>query len=193
MSQKPNVNSASEKELVKVEKQFEAYKENVDSLTLDRMNMALKPETEQQTKLSQQQIANSKEIWLKPHKTIGCRDKFNEDFRKQYEHDKEYVQFMAENKEIIGEEIDIWTRPYSGMPAEEWKVPVNKPVWAPRYLAEQIKRCSYHRLKMDQSTITNQDGNGTYYGAIAVDTTVQRLDAVPVSQRKTVFMGSHTF
>jgi len=60
---------------------------------------------------------------------------------------KEYVQFIAENKEIIGETIEIWTRPFGGMPAEFWKVPVNKPVWGPRYLAEQIKRCYYLVIK----------------------------------------------
>jgi hypothetical protein len=35
------------------------------------MNMAPKSEREQQTKLSQNQIANSRDIYLKPAKTIS--------------------------------------------------------------------------------------------------------------------------
>jgi hypothetical protein len=190
---KPNMNSASEKELDKVEKQFEKYEENINQLTHDRMNMAPKLEVEQQTKLSQQDLAKKNDVYLKPHRTIGCQDKFNETYREEYTHAKVYVQFIAENHEIIGEAIDIWTRPYGGLPAEWWKVPTNKPVWGPRYLAEQLKRCNYHRLKMDQSTISAADGQGTYYGAIAVDSTIQRLDALPVSQKRSVFMGTSTF
>lgn len=190
---KPNMNSESEKELDKVEKQFEQFDEQVQSMTFDRMSKAPKQELEPQTKLSQQEIANSKDIFLKPHRTISCQDKFNESFREQYNFDKEYVQFQAENKEIIGEAIDIWTRPYGGMPAEWWKVPVNKPVWGPRYLAEQIKRCYYHRLIMQTNASTGADGAGQYYGTMAVDTTVPRLDAVPISTKRSIFMGAKTF
>lgn len=192
MAQKPNVNSASEKELAKVEEQFQAFDQQVKDLTMDRMNMAPKADVEPQIKLAQKDLDKSRDIYLKPFKTIGCRDKFNENYRKQYEFDKEYVNFIAENKEIIGEEIDIWTRPYAGMPAEEWKVPVNKPVWGPRYLAEQIKRKFYHRLVMQQNT-TGSDGMAQYYGTMAVDTTIPRLDAHPVSSRKSIFMGAGSF
>lgn len=190
---KPNMNSESEKELAKVEKQFEEFDQQVQSMTLDRMNKAPKEDLEPQTKLSQQEIANSKDIYLKPHRTISCQDKFNENYREQYNFDKEYVQFQAENKEIIGETIDMWTRPYGGMPAEWWKVPVNKPVWGPRYLAEQIKRCYYHRLVMQPNVSSGSDSAGQYYGSMAVDTTVPRLDAMPVSQKRSIFMGSKTF
>jgi len=196
MTEKPKVsNSLAERELDKAEKQFQAYDENIKEMTLDRMNQAPKPEVEPQTKLASSDIAKMKEVYLKPSKTISCgaKDKFNEDYRKQYEFDKEYVQFIAENFEIIGEDIELWTRPYGGMPAEYWKVPTNKPVWGPRYLAEQIKKCNYHRLKMQQNVVTETNGYGQMYGALAVDTTVQRLDARPVSTRKSVFMGASSF
>jgi hypothetical protein len=192
-TEKPKASSKSaQSELDKAEKQFEAFEQNVKDLTLDRMNTAPKQESEPQTKLSSKEIDKAKGIWLKPHKSIGCRDKFNEKFRESYTFDKEYVQFVAENKEIIGDQIEIWTRPYGGMPAEFWQVPTNKPVWGPRYLAEQIKRKNYHRLIMQQSS-TGGDGMGQYYGQMAVDTTVQRLDAVPVSSRKSIFMGANNF
>jgi hypothetical protein len=186
-------NSAAEKEMIKIEKQLDTFNDEIQAMTLDRMNKAPKKDMEEQTKLSQQDLSKSKEIYLKPIKTIACREKFNEDYREAYNFDKEYVHFIAENKEIIGEELDFWTRPYAGMPAEEWKVPVNKPLWAPRYVAEQIKRCYYHRLVMHQHISTGGDQNGQYYGSMAVDTTLQRLDALPVSSNKSVFMGAKNF
>lgn len=193
MTGKPKAtNSLAEKELDKAEKQFEAFDNQVKEMTLDRMNMAPKAEVEPQTKMSTKDIEKSKDMYLKPAKTIGCRDKFNERFRESYNFDKEYVQFIAENKEIIGETIELWTRPYGGMPAEFWQVPVNKPVWGPRYLAEQIKRCTYHRLVMQQAPV-GSDGMGQYYGSMAVDTTVERLSARPVSSRKSIFMGATGF
>lgn len=196
MSDKPKVtNSLAEKEIEKAEKQFEAYEKNIKDMTLDRMNKAPKEEVEPQTKLASSEISKSKDIYLKPVKSISCsiKDRFNEDYRQQYEFDKEYVQFIAENHEIIGETIEIWTRPYGGMPAEFWNVPCNKPVWGPRYLAERIKSCTYHRLVMQKNVITETNGIGQMYGSMAVDTTVQRLDARPVSNKKSIFMGANSF
>ena len=179
-------------ELDKLGDQFEKFNDNVQALTLDRMNQAPKQDTEPQTKLSSSEIEKSKDIYLKPQRSIGSGQKFNEKFREQWNFDKEYVQFIAENNECKGDTIELWTRPYGGLPAEFWQVPVNKPVFGPRHLAEQIKRACYHRLTM-QNTTTNADGVGQYYGALAVDSTVQRLDARPVSTRKSVFMGSKSF
>jgi hypothetical protein len=186
---KPKVN---ESEMDKLEKQFDAFDSQVKDLTLDRMNQAPKQESEPQAQLSSKEIEKSKEIYLKPSKSISTNQKFNEKFRESYNFDKEYVHFIAENNEIKGDMIELWTRPYGGMPAEFWQIPANKPVWGPRYLAEQIKRCFYHRLKMEQTT-TGSDATASYYGNMAVDTTIQRLDARPVSTRKSVFMGAVNF
>lgn len=186
----PEVN----KELEKAQKQFDEFDNQVKEMTLDRMNQAPKEEAEHQTKLSQKEIEKSKDHYLKPERIISARDKFNEKFRDQYEFDRQYVHFIAENREIIGEAIEIWTRPYGGVNAEFWKVPTNKPVWGPRYLAEQIKRATYHRLVMQENRITGSDQKGNqYFGQMAVDTTVQRLDAHPVSERKSIFMGAANF
>ena len=189
---KMKVNSEGNKELEKAQEQFDAFDKQVKDMTLDRLNTAPKEETQPQTELSQKDIERAKEVYLKPKRTIGSKEKFNEKFRENYNFDKEYVNFIAENKEIIGETIDLWTKPYPGMPAEEWEVPTNKPVWGPRYLAEQIKRKFYHRLVMQQSSSQSQGGM-QFYGQMAVDTTIQRLDAIPVSKRKSIFMGSGAF
>ena len=176
-----------DKELDKAQKQFDAFDDQVKSMTMDRMNQAPKLDVEEQTKLGQKDVEKSKDIYLKPIRKISCKEKFNEEYRSKYEFSKEYVQFIAENHEIIGESIDIWTRPFAGMPAEEWKVPVNKPVYGPRYLAEQIKRKGYHRLRMENIPVEN-GAYGTINGQMVVDNFIPRLDARPVSQKKSVFM-----
>ena len=188
---RPKINSEGEKELEKVDAQFQDFDKNVKDLTLDAMNKAPKLELEPVHKISQKEIENTGEIYLKPIRTIGSKEKFNEDYRKDYEFAKEYVKFIPENKEIIGETIELWTKPFAGMPAEMWKIPTGKPVWAPRYVAERIKGCTYHRLIM-QPTQTNADGMGSYFGNMIADTVIQRLDALPVSTKKSIFMGANT-
>lgn len=184
-------------ELEKAKTDFDSFDANVKELTMDRMNMAPKKEIEAQSdtlKISEKEKNEKGYTRLKPFRSIGCREKFNEAHRSDYEFQKEYVCFEAENHEIIGEEIDLWTRPFPGMPAEEWKVPVNMPVWGPRYLAEQLKRKSYHRLIMKENQITGSDNQGhKYFGSMAADSTIQRLDARPVTQRKSVFISGAGF
>jgi len=162
------------------------------------MNQAPRQESEA-PKMAEKDIHKNNDLYLKPKRTIfavdtktGQGQKFNENFRAEYNFQKEYVNFMFTNNELSGETTTIWTRPFGGLPAEEWEVPPNKPVWGPRYLAEQIKRCFYHRLVM-RDRVTSGDGVGQWYGSMAADTTVQRLDAHPVSSRKSVFMGASGF
>lgn len=183
----------AQQEIDKAEQQFESFDKNVKELTLDRMNMAPKEDLEPQTKLSQSEIERSKDIYLKPIRSIASKEKFNEKFRDDYNFSMEYVQFIPEHKELQGEVIECWTKPYPGMPAQEWKIPTGKPVWGPRHLPEQLSRCKYHRLKMDQTISTGGGNGGQFFGAMAVDTTIQRLDAMPVSNRKSIFMGSRSF
>jgi hypothetical protein len=172
-------------------KQFDDYQQNIDNIVEQRSLIPKKPDVEPQTKMSTSDIEKARQIYLKPNKTIGTKEKFNEEYRDEYNYAKEYVQFIAENKELIGENIEIWTKRYPGVPAEFWIVPTNKPVWGPRYLAEQIKSKYYRRLRSEQSTITGSDGVGTFYGQIVTDTVIQRLDAIPVNNtRKSIFMGA---
>lgn len=191
-AKKPEVSNYAQKELDKAEAQFEKFHEEIKDMTLDRMNAAPKEESEQQTKISNREAQKRDGIWLKPKRTIHSKEKFNETYRKDYEFQKEYVKFMAENKEIIGETIDLWTKPFAGVDAEEWEVPANTVVQGPRYLAEQIKRACYHRFHMQDKAISS-DHAGTYFGTMTVDKTVQRLDAHPVSEQKSIFLGASGF
>lgn len=191
---KPEASTSLAKiELDKAQKQFDAHDEHVKNLTLDRMNKAPRQEQEPQTKLSQSDLAKAKDVYLKPVKQIGSHEKFNENYRDDYNFAMEMVRFVAENKEIIGEAIELWTKPFPGMPAQFWIVPVNKPVWGPRHLAERLSGCRYHKLTMEQSTITGQDGLGTYHGGVTVDSVVNRIDAHPATERKSIFFGENKF
>ena len=190
MAEKPKASSSfAQTELDKAEKQFEAFDQNVKDLVEARDFKPSGQPEEQQTKLSQSEIAKSTRVELKPKKTIGCKEKFNDKFTEAWNYAKEMVHFVAENKEIIGETLDLWTRPFPGIPAQEWEVPVNKPIWCPRYLYEQIARKYYHRLVMQDKTITAADGMGAYYGSMAMDTTIQRLEAHLVVENRRVSMG----
>lgn len=193
LTSKPEVSSQrAQKEIDKVDAQFKKFNEEVQSLTQDRMNKAPVEETDVQTKLSNREKQKKEGIWLKPTRTINSKEKFNEEFRKTYEFAKEYVKFIAENKEIIGETITLWTKKFPGQSAEMWEVPVNTVVNGPRYLAERIRECKFHRLIM-QDKSTSADGMGTYYGTMTIDKTVQRLDAYPVTEEKSIFMGAVNF
>lgn len=188
--EKPNTsNPEVKKELDSIERQLEASTASMKSV--DKESLPVQ-ETEMQAKLSQNEIAKMEGIVLKPKKTQGSNQVFNERFRKEYEYRKEYVNFIAEHKELIGENIEKWTRPYGGLPAEFWEVPTNKPVWGPRYLAEEIKKSSYVRyVQQDRvQNIGGAEGVGQMYTGMVAETIVQRLDAHPVSQRKSIFMGA---
>lgn len=187
IEKKPKIQDS---EINKMEDQFDAIDKNIKNLTLDKMNEAPKEETEG-PKIARADIDKMPEHYLKPSRVIMSGQKFNEAFREAYEFDKQYVQFIAENNES-GDMIEIWTRPYGGMPAEFWQVPVGKAVWGPRHLAEQIRKRSYHRLSMENRP-TQSDGVGQYYGTFTVDKVIQRLDARPVSSRKSIFMGAQGF
>lgn len=194
MVEKPkSKNSESEKELEKAQEQFDTFDKQVKDMTLDRMNMAPKDDVEPQTKMAAVDVEKSKDVYLKPKRSVASKEKFNEKFREDYNFQKEYVRFIPEHRELIGEVIEMWTKPFAGIPAEEWVIPTGKPIWAPRYVAERIKGCAYHRLTMRQHVMTESNSVGQMFGAMAVDTTIQRLDALPVSTRKSVFMGANSF
>lgn len=57
MAEKPIAkNSLAAKELEKCEEQFKAFDENIQQLTLDRMNQAPKEDVEPQTKIAQRDL-----------------------------------------------------------------------------------------------------------------------------------------
>lgn len=194
MAEKPTSrNSASEKELDKVEKQFQAFDENVKSMTLDHLNQVPKQESEASHKMTQNEIADAKDIYIQPFKSINSREKFNENYRDDYNFAMEWVYITAQNNMIINEFLQFWTKPFAGMPFEEWKVPVNKPIWVRRHVAERIKGCVHHELHMDESKRVDSNEYGDMVGQMVAKKTIQRLDAHPATKRKSIFMGAGSF
>lgn len=189
--ERPQVDSAGQKELDKAEKQFEAFDNQVKELTMDRMNQTPKADREE-AKVSSKDLEKSNDLYMKPVRTISCKEKFNEKYRDEYNYAKEYVPFVPKHYET-SDKAEFWTKPFAGVPAEFWQLPVDRTVYAPRYVEEQLKKCAYRRLSMDQKAISSSDGLGHYFGSMVVDTTVQRLDALAVSTRKSIFMGSKGF
>lgn len=199
MAEKPRArNSESEKELDRVEKQFDAFNANVKEMTMDSMNNSPRKETDEQTKIAAKDIEKSKEIYLKPVRSFGpgvCpksgrKETFNEDYREEYNYQKEYVQFIAENLEIIGETIKLALKKFPGTNIDHWEVPVNIPVWGPRMLAERLADCGYSVLSMEnKSTGMDEQGN-SYYGTLTVSHRKQRLNARPVNSRRSFSMSS---
>lgn len=203
MKDRPKVNSEGQRELEKAQDQIEKFEADVKALTLDEMNKA--PVREEEKQIAAVDLRNSTDIYLKPSRTIGpgvngktgWRETFNEKYRSQYEHQKEYVNFIAYNNMVQGDNIEIWTKPFPGCNCEFWAVPVNKPVWGPRYLAEQITRARHHNLVMKKSAEDPFDGYSHYQdnvgqvqGTIVAKETVQRLDARPYVKKSSVFLGS---
>src|SRR5665213_2096435 len=94
-------NSLAEKELDKAQAQFDAFDENVKSLTLDHMNNLPVEASEAKHKLTQNQIADAKDIYIQPFKTIASRDKFNENYREDYTYAMEWVYITAQNNMIL--------------------------------------------------------------------------------------------
>ena len=182
----PNVQT----ELEKAAEQFDLFDAGVKKLTLDKMNEAPMEDKEEKTEVLHKQAERKDITYLKPLKRVGSNQKINERFRKEIEYSKELVEFIAENKESPGSPIEIWTRKFGGEDCLYWIVPVGKPICAPRALAEALKECNYHILSMDQATITTTDMMGTYHGAMVAEKTVSRIDAVPYTKSKHIFMGA---
>lgn len=189
---KPKVSASAQRDLDKAEQKFDKFQEELNSVSNEVGKSLPIKETEAQTKLSSREIAKKNEIYLKPERTIPDNQKFNEKFRDEWNFQKEYVNFIAEHKEIIGDVIEAWTHPFGGVGAQFWKIPSNKPIWAPRYVAEQLKRARYVRY-VTQNRTSGSEGGMEFYGGLIAETQIQRLDAHPVSNQKSIFMGSSGF
>jgi hypothetical protein len=176
-------------ELQKMQKQLDNFENQVKDLTLDRMNQAPNEEKKDPA-ISKKDLEKAGENYIKPTRWIADNQKFNPKFEGEWEYQKQYVKCIPTHNESRGDLIEFWTHPFGGKGAEFWQVPSDKPVWMPRYAAEQLTKCKYHRLRMEEKSHRNSDHTGTYFGTMVADTTVQRIDCHPVNSQKSVFMGA---
>lgn len=175
MGRRPNVDSASMDELVRLDRQIEEKKAELAQLSIDEMNKAPLKETEQQTELSKREAKKMDAPILKPLRTMSSVDKPNPQFEKQRQRDKEYVKVVVENNEMRGEPVELWVKEWPGDPATLWTIPVNKPVMVPREVARSLSKCKYHELKMDEAQEHSSDGMSSYTGVMEVQSTIERI------------------
>lgn len=182
------------KEMRKAEEQVQNIEASL-KVSNDLSRSVKKEELEPQHRLSNTEIQKKPEIYLKPERTLNDAQKFNEKWAAEWEFQKEYVNIIAQHNELIGEVIEMWTHPFGGKGASFWKVPTNKPIWVPRFVAEQIKRKSYIRQVTGENVenTTSLGSNMRYWNNVVSETSVQRLDAHPVAAKKSIFMGSGGF
>jgi hypothetical protein len=177
---KPRINSDGQTQLDQAVAQVDAFNDELKTLANNAPNSAPLQETEQQTKISSREAIKYDAPYIKPERSIQCKEKPNEKYQKQHDYMWEYVKIIAENNEIIGEAIEMWTKQFAGDPAHFWKIPVNKPIYVPRLVAEQLTRCCYTRYAMeDKQNSMGSDGMGTYYSGMIAKNTVRRLNALP--------------
>lgn len=184
MVKTPRVNSEGQKELDKIDGHFQDFHEKIQAH--DPFGNKAAIEEAPQSQLTKKQL-DADAPYLKPVRSMprsqggkdGVKVYFDEKHREQHDRDWEYVKCIVENYEIIGEQVEAWTAKWGCDPAHFWKVPVNKPVWIPRLLAEQLSKCKYHRLRMD-NTVYDSHAVGAMYGTMIADDVKHRIDCKPV-------------
>lgn len=186
--EKPHLDSGfGNKELDKVEKQFDAAEKDLAKLTVDEMRKAPLSLDPPQTKISKSEvekydapvIRHCKSQMMPIPKTGYDKAKFE----KLIAEDEELIKVVCENNEVIGEHIELWCGNYPGQILGFYKVPVNIPIWLPRKVARAIRRCKYHRVKMAQRPLhslqSEMDSGSVFSQPIespTVTETKQRLD-----------------
>jgi len=174
--EKPKLSSGqARKEVDRLETEFQEKAKQMSSMTQDEIATAPVKETESKVEMSKKEIIQFDAPMIKPsHKIhgIGKPKAEQEGLRKKA---WEYVKVVAENLEVHGETIEFWHKPpYSGEPCCFWQVPVNKPVYVPRFVADHLSTRCYHRLVMQEKT-TNL-GHGEITSTLVATETRRRLD-----------------
>lgn len=174
---KPKLNAGfAQKEVDRLDSEFDAKQEQMSSLTQDEMNKAPKKEQEPQAVLSKREEKSYDAPVIKPSQTvpgIGKRKPEQDSLRRQA---WELVKVVVENRESIGESIELWHKaPFGGEPCTFWQLPTNKPIYIPRFLADRIKKCNYHVLTTVEQSIGRNEW-GEMIGKMVATETRNRLD-----------------
>lgn len=176
---KPELASGmAQKEVDRVEKQFNEQSERMQNFTQDKMQNAPVKEVAPQTEITKGQFMREDAPRITPvhaYPSRGGTKKPEQDGlrRKAWE----YVRCICENLECPGEDLDFWLKPpLSGEDCNNWKIPVNKVVMIPRHVAEHLASRKYHRLYMDENITVMDTGFGQMKGQLTASKTVHRLN-----------------
>lgn len=178
MGRPRKIKSVSELELQKAEKTFESFSDQVKELSSPPLSESTlekrKEDADFQTKLSKQEIKHDKTPYLKPERYISSspKEKFNPLWEKLRERDREYVKVIVENNEVKGESVALWYKKWPTDNAEFWQVPVNKPVYIPRGVADQLAKCRYNRLTTAERPMQQVLAEASAEGGIGISQTL---------------------
>lgn len=148
MSRPRTSHGSTERELDRVEEQISSYEEKINSLEPASLTTDKPIETAPQTQISKKQIEMTDAPWIRPSKTFSSRAKPLPQLEADRKRAWEYVKVIAENKEIQGEMIEFWLLKFPGDSHCYWQVPVNRPIYVPRMVAEHLASRNYTRWRM---------------------------------------------
>ena len=175
---KPNVtNGPVQKEIDRLDAEFKAKSEQMSNLTQEEINKAPLKEVEPQTKLSQAQIKELDAPKIVPSRTKKANGKKKPEQDSLRKRAWEYIKVICENNEIFQEPLKFWYKPMiGGEDCHYWEIPVGRPVYIPRHVAEHIRSRKYHRLVMQEEMTVEHTQFGEMRGKMVATETRQRLD-----------------
>jgi hypothetical protein len=175
---KPKLASGfAQKEVDRLETEFDAKAVQMASLTQDAMNEAPVNELEPQTKMTKAKILEADAPKIVPSMTRTANGKKKPEQDAIRKRGWEYIRVIAENVELPGEKIEFWHKPmWAGEDCHFWQIPVNRPIYVPRFVAEHIRSRKYHRLTMQNEMTVETNQFGEMKGKLIATEVRQRLD-----------------
>ncbi len=122
--------------------------EDMNQLTMDKIDETPDKEPEIQTKLTNKEMADELGIrYIEPKRMLGILGELPESLKKEHDHDWEYVKGIYENIDNIGESVEFWYTKYPGDHDCLWELPSNVPVFVPRMIAKHLEDVQqYHKF-----------------------------------------------
>ncbi|HEX5553450.1 MAG TPA: hypothetical protein VFX43_09400 [Chitinophagaceae bacterium] len=149
--------------------------EQMSALTQDAMQSAPLHEVEAQTKMTKKQVEEYDAPVIRATKSMPSTGKALPQEAQAREDGWKYIKCIAENNEVVGEMIEFWYKKFSGDPIYFWQVPVNKPIYLPKHVAQHISDRKYHVMKM-QSKPIHEVAFGEPMDRLVCQETRRRLD-----------------
>lgn len=162
------------KETEKLVKGVANLQEDLNSLTVDKINETAVSEPEVEIQLTMKQKAASEHCkYIEPKRSMKALGKLPEKLKAQHSKDWEYVKGIYENYIVSGESVSFWLCLYPGDPDCLWEIPANTPVYVPRMVAKHLEEVQkYHTFDFKEKPIhswhTDQETHqfqsiGTHY------------------------------
>lgn len=175
---KPNVTTGLvQKEVDRLDAEFQAKSHQMSNLTQEEISKAPVKEVEPKTNLSRAQIQEIDAPKIVPTMSKRANGKKKPEQDALRRRAWEYVKVICENNEILQEPLQFWHKPMiAGEDCNYWQIPVGRPVYIPRHLAEHIRSRKYHRLIMQEEMTVERNQFGEMKGKMVATETRQRLD-----------------